>query len=395
MNGIILTKRVVGMNQTQVDWYGLPFGVTGYSQHSRGHLLEFYRRDIDVSFVQCENVKQADLPADEERKLHQMQNGRRNDPRGDVNAIEVWNLNPYSAYFHTAGGGTYSSYYHPEIYKVLLTVYETVEIPADWVSICEGFNELWVPSEKVKQAFYDSGISNDMTIKVFREGVDTDKYYSGGQQMYHYNEFTFLSLFDFTYRKGWDKLIEGYCKEFDSDEGVRLVIKTHYSQNNERDKDYVRDRISAIKSQYDAPKIELKWDFIKEQEMPQFYRSGDAFVLPTRGEGFGLPLFEAAACDLPVIMTDFMAPSEYLGDNTNWVKVEQMKEYPYEEAVVHEPNCTGLQFAEPSVESLQKQMRQVYNGDTESPDMSGLGWGLPTSHMRKRLDKIYSQWPHY
>lgn len=387
------------MSQTKVDWYGVAEGVTGYSQHSRGHLLQFYDRDIDISMVQCENPKKADLPRREQQKLNQLKKGQRNKiytGEEGAEAIEVWNLNPYSAYIHSAGTGSYSSYYNPYIYTILMTVYETVEIPNDWVSICEGFNELWVPSEKVKQSFRDSGVSNDVPIKVFREGVNTEKYYEGGQKMFHYDEFTFLSLFDFTYRKGWDKLIKGYYREFDGGEDVCLVIKTHYSNNTEKHKDYVRDKISNIKSGFDnAPKVELKWDFIKEQEMPEFYRSGDAFVLPTRGEGFGLPLFEAAGCGLPVITTDFMAPSEYLGGKTNWVQTNGLKEYPFEEAIEHEPNCSGLKFADPNIESLQQQMRNVFEGGSSSPDVNGMGWGLPTSRMKKRLDKVYRRWPYY
>jgi glycosyltransferase involved in cell wall biosynthesis len=38
-----------------------------------------------------------------------------------------------------------------------------------------------------------------------------------------------------------------------------------------------------------------------------------ALVSATRGEGFGLPLLEAAACDLPVIATGWSAHTEFLG----------------------------------------------------------------------------------
>jgi hypothetical protein len=43
-------------------------------------------------------------------------------------------------------------------------------------------------------------------------------------------------------------------------------------------------------------------------DLPQLValiRSCHAFVLPTRGEGWGLPILEAMACELPCIITDY------------------------------------------------------------------------------------------
>jgi len=40
------------------------------------------------------------------------------------------------------------------------------------------------------------------------------------------------------------------------------------------------------------------------------YNAADVFVLPSRGEGFGIPIVEAQACGCPVIVTDFTAMSE-------------------------------------------------------------------------------------
>lgn len=60
----------------------------------------------------------------------------------------------------------------------------------------------------------------------------------------------------------------------------------------------------------------------------QLYNLGDLFVLPTMGEGFGLPLTEAMACGLPTIGTDFSAVTEVIGDRGLLAKVA---EYVYVE----------------------------------------------------------------
>jgi glycosyltransferase involved in cell wall biosynthesis len=40
------------------------------------------------------------------------------------------------------------------------------------------------------------------------------------------------------------------------------------------------------------------------------YSAADVFMLPSRGEGFGLPIVEAQACGTPVIVTDFSSMPE-------------------------------------------------------------------------------------
>ena len=41
------------------------------------------------------------------------------------------------------------------------------------------------------------------------------------------------------------------------------------------------------------------------EALPALFASADAFVLPSHGEGWGLPLMEAMAMELPTIGTAF------------------------------------------------------------------------------------------
>ena len=40
---------------------------------------------------------------------------------------------------------------------------------------------------------------------------------------------------------------------------------------------------------------------VARQELPDYYRLADVFVMPSTGEGFGIVFLEASAADLPVI----------------------------------------------------------------------------------------------
>ena len=54
----------------------------------------------------------------------------------------------------------------------------------------------------------------------------------------------------------------------------------------------------------------LLTQFATEDAMARLYGAFDAFVLPSYGEGFGVPLIEAQACGVPVIAHDATAMSE-------------------------------------------------------------------------------------
>lgn len=52
---------------------------------------------------------------------------------------------------------------------------------------------------------------------------------------------------------------------------------------------------------------------IPDDEMNVLYNAADVYVSPTKAEGFGLTLAEAAACGTPVVTTDFAAGPEAVG----------------------------------------------------------------------------------
>lgn len=52
---------------------------------------------------------------------------------------------------------------------------------------------------------------------------------------------------------------------------------------------------------------------IPTEEMPAIYRMGDAVLSPSRGEGFGVPVIEAQACGVPVIVSNWTAQPELVG----------------------------------------------------------------------------------
>jgi glycosyltransferase involved in cell wall biosynthesis len=85
----------------------------------------------------------------------------------------------------------------------------------------------------------------------------------------------------------------------------------------------------------------------------------NAFVLPTRGEGWGLPILEAMASELPCIVTDYSGLKEFANeDNCFLVRVESM--VPVNDPKQYEVRFEWGEWAQPDLAHLRSLMRFVY-----------------------------------
>ena len=68
------------------------------------------------------------------------------------------------------------------------------------------------------------------------------------------------------------------------------------------------------------------FESVPEYLMPSFYSSFDAFVLTSRGEGFGLPICEASLCGLPVLSLNYGGPRDFLNEENSLLVYHDMME---------------------------------------------------------------------
>ena len=93
-----------------------------------------------------------------------------------------------------------------------------------------------------------------------------------------------------------------------------------------------------------------------QADMPRLYKRADAFVLPSRGEGWGRPHLEALSMGLPVIATNWSGPTEFLTqDNSYPLPIAQ------DLVPVQDGPFQGHLWADPSVPDLRRLIRRVYN----------------------------------
>lgn len=99
-----------------------------------------------------------------------------------------------------------------------------------------------------------------------------------------------LSVGRFINIKGFDILIKA-CKDIDKSVGAYIV-------GDKPTKEYVN-----LKAELKLDNLHFV-DFKSKEELKNYYKAADVFVLPTRGDVWGLVVNEAMAYGLPVVTTD-------------------------------------------------------------------------------------------
>ncbi len=214
---------------------------------------------------------------------------------------------------------------------------ETDICSQQWIECCRKMDLVIVPSRFSKQTFVDCGYEN---VKVIHESFYdecADDSICGDLVEDNLSnvstETNFLMLGQITGhdsindRKNTFDTIKWFVEAY-ADKPYGLIIKTNSGTNCKIDKHVTRQKLKAvvdtIKPKDSKIKIYLLHGSMKQAEVASLYKNEkiSAFISATRGEGFGLPLLEAAAAGLPVIATNWSGHKDFL-DLGKWGKVKK------------------------------------------------------------------------
>ena len=186
---------------------------------------------------------------------------------------------------------------------VVIQPWEFGSLPKQWVERAPGVDEFWVPSSYVRRIYTESGIEPGK-VQVVPNGIDPELFRPEAtpRKLATGKSYKFLFVGGTIPRKGIDILLEAFLNNFTAADDVALVIKD-FGGNTFYKGQTCRDRIAEVRRRAGAPEILYLEDELAPAELPGLYTSCDCLVHPYRGEGFGLPILEAMACGLPVIVT--------------------------------------------------------------------------------------------
>ena len=128
-------------------------------------------------------------------------------------------------------------------------------------------------------------------------------------------DFNYVLVSQWGPRKNFENTIKWFVEE-NIDREVGLVVKTNSYKNCRIDRDFTQTRLKTLLAPYKDRKcsVTLLHGYMSEAEMQGLYRHEKikAFINIAHGEGFGLPMFDAAIAGLPIISIGWSGQCDYL-----------------------------------------------------------------------------------
>ena len=146
-------------------------------------------------------------------------------------------------------------------------------------------------------------------------------------------EFNFLCVAQWGPRKNLPNTIQWFLEEFKND-NVGLICKVNNSNNSGLDRVACERALEGLLKNFPDRKckVYLLHGDMNEDEVHNLYMHPQvkAIINFGHGEGFGLPLFEAAYCGLPVITADYSGQKDFLYVEMDGKKKKSFISVPYE-----------------------------------------------------------------
>jgi len=339
-------ERHLDMN---VCWHSTLSRPYGYAMISRGLVLALEDAGVEVAYEYLYGPGTV-FPVNEEKVLDddRLNRIRQREPSGDCPHVI---FGQGDAFRYVKRGSR-----RPR-YRIGYTMLETGGLPEEWVLQANEMDEVWTPSPFNAWTFRRSGVESPICVMPL--GVDTGRFNTEVKGYPLQDTFTFLSVFEWGERKAPEILLTTFNQVFRKDEPVALICKY---DNNDGAVDTIA-QIDAMGLDPDGGQI----IFIENQRVPyqhlsQLYRSVDCFVLPTRGEGWGMPILEAMACGVPVIATCWSAQQAFMTDANSY----PLQVIKLTDAKAKCPYYEGFKWAEPDIRHLKQLLRHVYENQEEA-----------------------------
>jgi len=331
----------------EVLWAGHAYGLAGYAKMNR-EISTRLSKSIRVKLVSESAPEISSIPDSEKAKLNSLK-----ETPVSVNATLVRGYTPRCEY--SPGR------------RVCYTMMETQTVHPDFVRrLNYHYDECWTPTSWNRDTFRDSGVR--IPISVVPLGVDPEIFKpTPSRRMLEADllstprcgtrelprGFVFISLYQPTFRKGVHELLAAFETAFGEDPEAALILATtvhsYKSVQEELSKLRVRSRVYGLTGA------------LTDQSLADLLRSSQAYVSASIGEGWNLPLCEAAACGVPVIAGRHSAHSDIL-DDTNAFLFDPEGYAPVlgsEKVCLWYENQSFARFGKRSIDHLISLLREV------------------------------------
>jgi len=281
-------------------------------------------------------------------------------------------------------------------------VVEADKCSKQWVEACQRMDHVIVPSEFAKKCLINSGLKSKRVTVIPESFIDScmeepiplnisfqtqENYLMFGQMSGDYE----------TDRKNTATTIALFCDLYKDNSNVGLIVKTNSGGNSSVDRHISKLKLNSILKQVRKgpfPKVYFLHGYLNEKEVSSLYKHPKVkgLISLTHGEGFGLPLLEAAACGLPVCATNWSAHTEFLnlGD---WTKVPGRIEPVPQRKVDGVIFVQGSKWANPDINEARKSIENFVNTDHDTEELQKkIQSSYSFDKISERYDKFWKRW---
>lgn len=245
-----------------------------------------------------------------------------------------------------------------------------------WMAEFENF-EIWSPCESMNDAFTALFLNSDTISRNINPAAvvpvpcDPSKYMSTQQKLdINVNldgKFVFYSIFDLTPRKNMLGLLKAFHTAFEPWEDVALIIKTgKFGKTPDEVRSRCIDMNNKIcqslklypKELYNNPIFIT--EHLTDAQIDQLHALGDCFVLPTFGEAWCFPAFDAMGFGKRPMVTANTACDDYITLSTGSLIVSMDQPVSGMTDTFDEIFTGKEHWLEPSLVDLARSMKQEY-----------------------------------
>lgn len=300
----------------EVLWNGVFYGYSGYAKANREIMLRL-ANSFRVSITHAIDLPPPDVYSKIRVDLH--------------TRVPVSNRAPLVRFF---GPWSERDRHKERSIRILYTMMETECIHPTMVGLTnDNYDEVWVPTAWNAETFKKSGLT--LPTRIMPLGVDPFIFNPTGPawlprcRLVTTNhataeevpeaEFTFIYVFLPSFRKAAGFLMDAFHDAFAGDPHTGLILCISHHRGSD-------EEIETLRPERGGPVWVLHGEYT-EHDLAAFYRACNAYVCTSKGEGWNLPMCEAAACGLPVIAprsschSDVAGADALLFDHEGWESI--------------------------------------------------------------------------
>ena len=243
---------------------------------------------------------------------------------------------------------------------------ETDRCNPEWVDAVNKMSVVIVPTEHVKKTLQTSGnVTTPIHVigEWYMPEIDQVKDHF---QLPLSTTFNFLIVSQMTSsnslddRKNIHDTLRWLLDVFKDDKDVGIILKTNMGRGTKIDRKITFDNIEKFVAQNRKgkyPRVHMIHGNLTSEEIAGLYRNPTikGLISLTRGEGFGLPILEASASSVPVVVTnwsghlDFLKQGKYVGVDYALVDIPQTR-------VDGKIFVAGTKWAQPNEADFKKRI---------------------------------------